>query len=330
MSIQQIHDLYLKFIKGECTRQEIDLLIELLKTVDHSDGLPTVVETQQLEQEIGRLNEAASDRIFQNIITVNEPLEKNMRGGAKRLNWMIAASIIGLLVCGILTYMLLLPHQITYQAGFAKQEHYTLPDGTRVILNANTVVKINKSFVEDKKREVWLSGEAFFQVARQQAKPFIIHTPKGLEVRVLGTSFNLKARPTETHVVLNSGSVKVGLAHHNREAKLLVPGEMARLTANQQSIETTSVDTLYYAAWQYHLLPFKNEPLIKVTDNLQDIYGCKAAFANHHLEQMHFTGSLPSDDLDKAVKTLAAALNCDIYIDKSNNHIIIQPLKLIN
>ncbi|GAA4802499.1 FecR family protein [Olivibacter ginsenosidimutans] len=325
MSEQQIQKLYLKFIKGECTRQEIDLLLDLLKTVEHKKSLPGLEEVERLNEENLRLDDQASDRIFQTILNAHTPavpLKKNPYGWKSVTA--IAASIVCLLGLGLMAYYVMKPSKVTYQSGFAKKETYTLPDGTKVILNANTQLQLTRTFSTDSQREVWIAGEAFFQIAPDNKRPFIVHTPKGLNVQVLGTAFNLKARPKETQLVLNNGCVKVGVKNIAGSAQVLSPGEMVTLKEEQHKLVKTTVDTVYYAAWRYDLLPFTNEPLEKVANTIKDIYGYQVVYSKgeDQLSKMHFTGSLPANNIDKVITTLSAALNCDILI-KDNKTITI-------
>ncbi|WP_134090754.1 FecR family protein [Olivibacter sp. XZL3] len=314
MSIQQIKNLYLKFIKGECTRREIDLLVKLLQSTEHEAGLPTVEEIKRLDQE-AVLDEEASDDIFHAIITSDQGREESkFPGSTWKSMLVVAASIIVLFAIGILAHSLLSPTKTIYRADFAEKKTVMLPDGTKVLLNANTQIETHQHFLNQDKREIWITGEAFFDVAPDKKRPFIVYTSKGLEVRVLGTAFNLKAREAETHVVLNRGSVQVAIRNTAKEAAMLVPGEMAMLNMEEKTLIKRPVDTLDYAAWQYDLLPFKNESLAKIAHVLKEIYGYDVVFGKTGLEKRHFTGSLPSNDIDKAIKTLSAALNCEITI----------------
>lgn len=328
MSNQQVKSLYLKFIKGECTHAEIDLLIELLQSVDDAEGLPSLEEVEQrLPQRIS-LSDAGSDRIFNTIVGHDSAVVPVYKTKRPRTNWLIAAAITSFLILAAFAYYLLKPNKIIYQTDFAKKENYQLPDGTKLVLNANTTIEINDSFLTDDVREVWISGEAYFDVAQNKNRPFIVHTKTGLNVHVLGTAFNLKARSTETHVVLNRGSIKVSPQKYQNDGQMLVPGEIAHFHAENASIVKSAADTMYFSAWQYNLQPFKNERLKKVAVSMQEIYGYQVDFSEEALANMHFTGALPTNDINKAIKTLAAALGCTINLE--NDKLIISTNRLIN
>ncbi|NDF46439.1 MAG: hypothetical protein EB125_12360, partial [Betaproteobacteria bacterium] len=110
----------------------------------------------------------------------------------------------------------------------ASKTKLTLPDGSKVWLNASSKLTYGNGFGE-KHREIWLEGEGYFDVARNPDKPFIIHTSV-LDVKVLGTRFNLKAYPDEatTETSLLHGSVEVVL--HKQ------PGKVIRLVPNQKLV----------------------------------------------------------------------------------------------
>jgi len=328
MSNQQVKSLYLKFMKGECTPAEIELLIELLQSVDDVEGLPSLEEVEQTLPQQESIADASSDRIFNAIVGQDTLVTDVERTKKRQTNWLIAAAIISLLILANFVFYLSKPSKIIYQTDFAKKEKYQLPDGTKLLLNANTTIEINETFLTDKGREVWISGEAYFDVAQNKNKPFVVHTNTGMDVYVLGTTFNLKARSTETHVVLNRGSVKVFPEAQQDKAQLLVPGEIAHFHAEEARVVKSVTDTMYFSAWQYNLQSFKNEQLRNVAASMQDIYGYRIDFTEETLKNMHFTGALPTNDINKAIKTLAAALDCTI--NKENDKIIISTKRLIN
>lgn len=132
----------------------------------------------------------------------------------------------------------------------------TLSDGTRVWLNAETELKYPVTFTGEV-REVVLEGEAYFEVAKNSARPFVVKSEK-LEIKVLGTSFNVKAYPQETQqATLVEGKVKINAGSHSRE---LQPGEQLNYLAGEP--EVRKVDVRAYVAWKDQRFVF-NDDLLK-------------------------------------------------------------------
>ncbi|WP_167459410.1 FecR family protein [Pedobacter jejuensis] len=140
----------------------------------------------------------------------------------------------------------------------AKGETYQvrLPDGTDVWLNAASSLKYPASFASVAQRRVTLTGEAYFQVAKDKQHPFIVKTDKQ-EVKVLGTHFNVNSYADEpaTKTTLLEGSVQVTGLHNER--KVLKPGDQSLLTTN--SIEIYDADTEEAVAWKNNEFMFGND-----------------------------------------------------------------------
>ncbi len=118
--------------------------------------------------------------------------------------------------------------------------HITMTDGTKIWLNENSKLEYGDKY-NDKTREVWLTGEAYFDVTKNEKKPFIIHT-QAVNVKVLGTAFNIKSYPGEKMVEtsLIRGSVEVSLASNPSKVYLLKPNQKLVVPV----ADTSSVDSL--------------------------------------------------------------------------------------
>ncbi|HWW39321.1 FecR family protein, partial [Pedobacter sp.] len=135
------------------------------------------------------------------------------------------------------------------------QYQVELPDGTVVWLNAASSLQFPESFQASQQRRVTLTGEAYFQVARDTKRPFIVHTNEQ-DVKVLGTHFNINSYKEEAAVktTLLEGSVELSFSKHTL---VLKPGEQAVRTGENLQIHT--VDTEDAIAWKNGKLKFSNE-----------------------------------------------------------------------
>ena len=212
---------------------------------------------------------------------------------------------------------------ITCTTNYGETRTILLPDSSTVYLNANSTLSYAAAWNEEGSREVWLNGEAFFDVKRkvseteeiQSSHPdrFMVHTQQ-LDVIVLGTQFNVNERRGKTKVVLHSGKVK--LQSGNRPGVLMEPGELAELNPGAEKLIKKMVDTKIYNSWINKQLIFDNTPLNEVAATLEDNYGLKIEFAEG-IAQERFTGTIPTDNIDILFTILSESL--DISITKNNN-----------
>ncbi|WP_293954398.1 MULTISPECIES: FecR domain-containing protein [unclassified Sphingobacterium] len=177
----------------------------------------------------------------------------------------------------------------------------TLPDGTRVKLNAGTILSYPTQFAKDK-REVSLQGEAFFEVAKRKDQPFIVHT-KNQQVQVLGTQFNINAYPTSTQIktTLLEGSVQV---------KELIKGQKVNLLPGNQSVNTgtqlikQSVNVQQEIAWVYGKFNFDGKSLRQVMDELSQWYAVDVVYKGDVPDVSFFGGTFRTSKLSTILKLL--------------------------
>ncbi|WGQ11563.1 DUF4974 domain-containing protein [Pedobacter gandavensis] len=211
-----------------------------------------------------------------------------------------AAFIIGILFAGIL-FSTSSSHQsdYTFLTGKGERAQVLLPDGTKVWLNSSTYINFHSSFF-GLNRGLELSGEAYFEVAHDQYRPFVVSTNQ-VKTTVLGTKFNVRFRKEENRVVtsLLSGSVKVdvqNVAKENQEF-ILKPGqEIAVNTKTMQSELTKSIRPEDILLWIDGKLNFKNATLLDITRALEKHFDVRFSFQNEALEDKRFTCEFETDD----------------------------------
>lgn len=147
------------------------------------------------------------------------------------------------------------------------QYHISLPDGTKVWLNAASTLQFPTAF-KGKERVVKLTGEAYFEVAKDKAVPFKVKMPDETSITVLGTHFNIMAYPEEHKVnaTLLEGSISVQKGSLN---KMLVPGEMAQVT---DKISLQKVDAEEMISWKNGLFRFENADVRTVMHEIERWY----------------------------------------------------------
>lgn len=238
-----------------------------------------------------------------------------------------AAAILILGVSGWLAYFFLFSATI-YKTNYGALEQITLPDNSKVVLQANSSLKIGKNWDNQQPREVWLEGEAFFIVEKAQSSNnrFVVHTEQ-LDVEVLGTAFDVLQRDQRTRVVLNEGKVKVKfndqqtlLENRITNENDLLPGEMIEYNAEKANFTKEKVIAKNYSSWTQNKLTFNDIPLKELAIILKDIYGYDVQFEEQQLSEKRITGTIPNQDLDVLLGAVKQIF--DLEITKSKNEII--------
>ncbi|MDR1414772.1 MAG: DUF4974 domain-containing protein [Odoribacteraceae bacterium] len=176
-------------------------------------------------------------------------------------------------------------HLITPRGG---EYRLTLSDGTRVHLNAGTVVEFPSSFARDR-REVRLTGEAYFEVAGD-ARPFIVIAGR-TTTRVHGTTFNINAHENaRARVVLVTGRVSVSGAGTGDHP--LLPSQLAEFDADGRFVGIREVDARAHTAWTSGFFTFENEDIASILATLSRWYDVEVSYIDDSVKDYHFTGSV--------------------------------------
>lgn len=160
------------------------------------------------------------------------------------------------------------------------QYQVNLPDGTRVWLNAASELKFPLSFAGLKERRVNLTGEAYFEVKKNTAKPFIVASDRQL-VQVLGTHFNVNSYKDDanTKTTLLEGAVKVlSLKGGNPDEAILKPGQQARISEASATINVATVDPSVEIAWKNGQFFFENEPIENIMKQIARWYDIEVIY----------------------------------------------------
>ena len=177
---------------------------------------------------------------------------------------------------------------------YGKTSEVLLPDGTKVYLNAGSRFIYPENFI-DKNREVFLIGEAFFEVKHDSEHPFIVQTPD-INIKVLGTKFNVSAYPSDNIVetVLTEG--KVRLKQNNTwlfsESVDLAPNQLATYNKKSMKTELSTVDTDNYTLWKDRIFKFESTELSKVIKKIERFYNIKVQYSNSLQRSIKISGKL--------------------------------------
>lgn len=214
-----------------------------------------------------------------------------------------------------------------YQTDFAQIKKVSLPDGSLVTLNANSSLKVPKHWSEKGSREIWLVGEAYFEVTKKLAtgQKFVVHTTMA-DVEVLGTKFNVNTRREESYVVLEEGKVRLimkesaSTKENSKKSKPVIvemkPGEVASIeSAAGVVIEPAVTKEHHYSGWVNNEFHFDHTSLLEISKTIEDTYGYKVVVDDPQLLKNEISGDLRAQSLSELVEVLKVAFNLDITIE---------------
>ena len=199
-----------------------------------------------------------------------------------------------------------------------------LSDSTVVWLNADTKLRYPKKFINSlKTRSVELEGEAFFDVAHDKDKPFIVNTD-GVDIRVLGTKFNISSYSGEDSIntTVVEGVVNVVDVNDNNNHIILKPSFQASFQKSNTSLTSKEVNTLDHTAWIEKRIIFNDTPFERLVTKIERTYNVKIINKNKILKKEHFTGQFDIENIETIFKALSASFYFDYKI--KNNTITIK------
>ncbi len=234
-----------------------------------------------------------------------------------RTLWRVAAGVLLLLAAAGGWYFYQYAGPATVSTSYAQTRIVTLPDGSVVYLNANSHLKYNRSWPVGHDREVWLEGEAFFEVTKKRTAGgdvrFRVHAG-ALDVEVLGTRFDVNTRHQATRVVLTEG--KVRLRSEDNQEMTIKPGELAHFHEKEGQFRKQSVDPEEYSAWRENRVIFNESTLEEVARGLEDYFGYQVSFADPALRSRTFQGTFPADNPEVWLNTLSRSF--PLRVDEKN------------
>lgn len=335
MTDQRFTELLGKRLAGEISPKELIELKELLsKSADHrneyedltgyfNDKKPTVNNIDAVFEKIKEKITIPDSKPIQN---VKEPIKRNF------VVWYRIAAIIAFCIVSFAVYQTFLSDKVAnkddmtdwkvLQTPKKGRSKIFLEDGTQVTLNSGTQLKY-PAFFNGKNRNVYLNGEAFFDVKKDPEHPFIIHT-QHMSIKVLGTAFDVKVYENDSFIetTLVRGLIQITLKDKPAEKIILKPNEKFNL-ADKTCVNYTITPLTYYnskdsinnsaieTAWLNDKLIFKNQTFVSIARDAERKYGVEIRFKDEQKKGYTFTGRFEKESIDELLNALR-------YIEKFN------------
>ncbi|MGQ7870456.1 FecR family protein [Sunxiuqinia sp. sy24] len=239
-----------------------------------------------------------------------------------QMQWYVAAAM---LLIGLLIGNLLQPKapervgETTYYTAIAPKGSISqaiLPDGTIIFLNSGSEIRYATDMSQTK-REVYLNGEAWFDVRHSEEIPFLVHTDQ-YDVKVMGTEFNVKAYRDDQEVVttLEEGSIQVQSANSlklERDIEL-VPGEQLVYNKTEKTVKLKEVRANLFSSWKDNKLIFINMNLGELITLLERKYGVDIIIQDQQLLKHHYDGTIRNETIVEVLDILQKTLPINYVI----------------
>jgi ferric-dicitrate binding protein FerR (iron transport regulator) len=308
-----------KYIKGKCTPEELEEAIILFADPYHNLELrPTLFEHWKNEEtnDSGEIPAEDLSIILDKVHhRINLEQDQKPKGRIKKLiltvSKIAAILIIGLLLgISVQYFKKAEPVYFTSIAPKGSVSQMVLPDNSIVYLNAGSQLKYTVEGLKEK-REVFLDGEAWFDVTKNEKKPFVVHTPY-YDVNVLGTQFNVKAYKNDAEIAttLEQGSVQITSSDNLKLAQtaILQPGEQLVYNTQNKTINVKDVETRMFTAWKDNKLIFINMNLKELFVVLERKYGVDIQVTNNLILNYHYDGTIKNETILEVLDLLKETL----------------------
>lgn len=214
--------------------------------------------------------------------------------------------------------------KVELKTAFGETLPFTLPDGSKVVLNANSKLTFSENWEKEDLREIWLEGEAFFDVVHLEShQPFLVYTSNGVEVEVLGTSFSVYDRNKKSQIVLEEGNVSLSLANSDqpREKILMEPGDLVAI--EDDKVEKRKVKAENYASWTENLLILDQTSLAEIIRIAKENFGLEIEVDSNVSLSQTASGSMLLEDSDQFMELTSKIFN--ISIERKESKYVFTP-----
>jgi transmembrane sensor len=307
-----VERLIVRYLSNEATSKEIEALLEWVSL--NNNNLKFFNEcvntwSQRTQNELYDVN-AALGRFNKRI----DRFEDENREKSFSWSWIaIAASLVFFMIAGAWIYFWNTQETSASLATLTatlSRDTLALSDGSIIYLTKNSTIEYPMRF-EAGTRDVFLTGEAFFEVSRDPARPFIIHTGN-IQTQVLGTSFNVNAAKGIVDVVVETGKVMVGSSGFK---EILNPADRIVFNNQSESVKRSRVDLEKEFAWRYNVIIFEDSKLSDVAETLKAHFGVTLTFGDDRVKEFSITGRYRNESLETILKAIEFSTDVRFHVD---------------
>lgn len=339
-----------KIATGSYSEEELQAFLEELKTMNDNDYKAIYNRLYQAQPDFAgsKMSEAFNSRMERKLDKMDQQAAPAPVIGWRNWRYYAAAAVLLLVMAGAF-YLYSQPDQSrVFSAREGERKSVRLPDGSQVIINSGSTLKLSDNFNETD-RAVTLEGEVYFDITSNEQKPFVINT-RASEVKVLGTAFNVRAYPSEATEVasLVRGAIQVRIKTGSglSERFLLKPMQKMIIQKTDQpvvkekaisgevnrTVPPSRIDSVIFnkilddvaeTAWTKNKLVFDNETLEEAAIRMQQWYGIEIKFENDSLKNIRYTASYEGETLEKVLEAIQYSIPMLKYKTENNGSYIL-------
>jgi ferric-dicitrate binding protein FerR (iron transport regulator) len=329
----EIESILNKYIQGSTTEAENALIAEWLK--NSPENKKRFFSEKDIWDAYGYHTNQKQYNVNFELKSLRSKLNIKNNSYYARLNPIIRVAAVILIAFGLGWATRFIPHNKELQVQEVALKEIMVPkgqvnqlflaDGTRIWINSESRLKVPSVFTSAE-RIVQLSGEAFFEVAKDKKRPFKVEV-KGQTIEVLGTSFNVRAYPNDKEVQTTLSSGRINLSAGHQQA-ILNPGEQAIFNRNDQQLIINKVNPAYYSSWKEGRFEFQNENLQNVFEIVERWYDVEISYNAADFKGMRFSGVIKRNkDITHFLNLLNHSIPIDYHIKL--DQIFITPKKVL-
>jgi transmembrane sensor len=312
-------DLLTRFLAGEATQEEKRLVRDWKESSsDNRKQLDELRQVWDLMDKTSMPSDINIDDEWNYQLKKIKPKENGKSIQLRRLISIAAAVLIGI---GIVFYSINLASVKTIKTQIAQTRELVLPDGSKVTLNAGSKLTYKKDFGKNS-RIISLKGEGFFEVAKNKEKPFVINAGDA-EIKVLGTSFNVKAYSDmeKIEITVKEGTVSVSNKKALTRKIIVSAGDRANYNKKLNTVEKQINPDRNYISWKTRQIIFENDSLTTIIKTLEDVYHKDFELSGPKLGKCTITTTFENKELSTVLRILESTL--DIKFNREGEKIVI-------
>jgi transmembrane sensor len=322
---ERIKYLFRQYLNNTCTRKEFEEFFSYLNEAAHNEIIRALIkkayeETGQSDSSLTYVNESGQLLLTPPTFNEHPVANKPPRKGNKLFVAMVTCLVI--LLAGF-AWLMYPPAQKQQEGqkpvlaqkatGRSEYKYMLLPDSTQVWLNAASTLEYPNEFAAGK-REVFLTGEAFFDVKHADKLPFIIHSGK-VTTRVLGTAFNIKAYPGRENVIVSVSRGKVQVNYDEKEVATLAQGQQVKVSNVKKTVIQKNIAVTEAAPWQQGNLVYDDETISDIVADLERIYDVTIRVQNEALAGERISTSFKREvGIENALKVLCSLTDTQLKL----------------
>jgi ferric-dicitrate binding protein FerR (iron transport regulator) len=322
---ERLRYLFGRYFDNSCSRQELEEFFMCVQKAKHDDVLRQLIKKAYDEHKEHKINTTFVNEEGRLILTQHGEIEmdfssvtKNKRSKLLTLLSLAASIVVVVVVAWLAVVVTNGSNKKTNAVSSTKRatnrsesKFILLEDSTQVWLNAASSLEFPDQFAANK-REVFLSGEAFFDVKHAEEIPFIIHTGN-VSTTVLGTAFNIKAYPGQQNITISVSRGKVKVSRADGWITTLTKGQQVKVKKDGREVTEKKIAPEGIASWQQGNIVYEDETLDDIISDMQRIYNVNIRINNKSIQDLTISTSFKREiGIEQALQVLCKLTDTEL------------------